>query len=60
MYQPSAEQAEKDRLAAYEAGVPHGKFKRCNRGSVQNGRLEYVVELPAFLTLHCLKHLNFD
>lgn len=26
MYQPSAEQAEKDRLAAYEAGVPHGKL----------------------------------
>lgn len=25
MYQPTAEQAEKDRLAAYEAGVPHGK-----------------------------------
>ncbi len=25
MYQPSAEQAERDRLAAYEAGVPHGE-----------------------------------
>ncbi len=25
MYQPTTEQAEKDRLAAYEAGVPHGK-----------------------------------
>ncbi|KAL0023269.1 hypothetical protein WJX77_001673 [Trebouxia sp. C0004] len=24
MYQPTAEQADKDRLAAYEAGVPHG------------------------------------
>ncbi|KAL3154606.1 hypothetical protein ABBQ32_014056 [Trebouxia sp. C0010 RCD-2024] len=24
MYQPSPEQAEKDRLSAYEAGVPHG------------------------------------
>ena len=28
MYQPSAEQAEKDRMAAYEAGVPHGEFSR--------------------------------
>ena len=28
MYQPSAEQAEKDRKAAYEAGVPHGEFSR--------------------------------
>ena len=24
MYNPTAEQAEKDRQAAYEAGVPHG------------------------------------
>lgn len=26
MYQPSAEQAEKDRVAAYEAGIPHGEY----------------------------------
>lgn len=26
MYQPSAEQAEQDRQAAYEAGVPHGQY----------------------------------
>lgn len=26
MYQPSAEQAEEDRVAAYEAGIPHGEF----------------------------------
>ena len=25
MYQPSAEQAEIDRQAAYEAGIPHGE-----------------------------------
>lgn len=25
MYQPTAEQAEQDRRAAYEAGVPHGQ-----------------------------------
>lgn len=28
MYQPSAEQAEKDRMAAYEAGVPHGNSSK--------------------------------
>lgn len=28
MYQPSPEQAEKDRMAAYEAGVPHGESNK--------------------------------
>ena len=27
MYQPTPEQAEKDRREAYEAGVPHGTLK---------------------------------
>ena len=35
MYQPSAEQAEKDRQAAYEAGVPHGQYVTKQRELLQ-------------------------
>lgn len=51
MYQPSAEQAEKDRQAAYAAGVPHGELIShccCNFG----GATKHMPQVPSYNAQH--------
>ncbi|KAL3139523.1 hypothetical protein ABBQ38_003846 [Trebouxia sp. C0009 RCD-2024] len=60
MYQPSPEQAEKDRLAAYEAGIPHGYVPPGNKyKDLPTIHLQVVSDLAVGGIIPALQKLSY-